>query len=144
MSELTRMIRTHYDGNESGDLDLALSVYDADVEVVTPSGPMRGVAALRAFGEAFQTAVPNSRHEILHSYETGDTIIIEGIYSGTQTGALVGPDGTLPPTGRDFALPYVDVLTARDGKFVTHHIYWDNVTFMTQLGLMPTPQAAAV
>ena len=144
MSELEQMLRIHYDGNESGDLDLALSMYDADVDIVTPAGPMRGVEAFRALGEAFKAAVPDARHEVLQSFEAGDTIIVEGVYSGTQTGPLATPNGIIPPSGRAFSLPYVDILTARDGKFVSHRIYWDNVAFLTPLGVMPAPQEAAV
>jgi len=57
------------------------------------------------------------------------------VYSGTHTGPLVGPGGTIPATGRAFSFPFCDVLRAREGKFVSHHIYWDNVTFLAQLGL---------
>jgi hypothetical protein len=36
----------------------------------------------------------------------------------------------------------VDIFQARDGKFVSHRIYWDNATFLAQLGLMPEPAPA--
>ena len=45
-------------------------------------------------------------------------------------------------TGRSFSLPYVDIFQARDGKFVSHRIYWDSITLLTQLGVMPAPAAA--
>jgi ketosteroid isomerase-like protein len=138
MSQLERMLNVHYAGINSGDLDAALSVFDPDCEIVTPNGPMTGVAAQRALGEAFQVAAPDNQLKPLRTFEAGDTIIVEGIYSGTHTGPLAGPGGTIPATGRAFSFPYVDVLQARDGKFVAHRIYWDNVTFLAQLGLMPT------
>jgi len=31
----------------------------------------------------------------------------------------------------------VDIFRVRDGKFVSHHIYFDQMTFLAQLGLMP-------
>ena len=139
MSELEQMVKVHYAGINVGDLDAALSVFDPDCEIVTPNGTMRGVAAQRALGEAFRTAAPDNRIDATHTFEAGDTIIVEGIYSGTHTGPLVGPDGEIPATGRSFSFPYCDVLQARDGKFVSHHIYWDNVTFLAQLGVLPTP-----
>jgi steroid delta-isomerase-like uncharacterized protein len=142
MSELAKMVRTHYDGVESGDLDLATSVFDQDVESVTPNGPMHGLAEFRAFGEVFKKAVPDARLEIVRCYETEHTIIVEGMYTGTQTGPLESPSGTIPASGRSFSFPYVDVLTERDGKFISHRIYWDNVSFLTQLGLMPAPETA--
>jgi hypothetical protein len=34
------------------------------------------------------------------------------------------------------------VYVVQDGRFTEHRGYWDNVTFMTQLGLMPEPASA--
>jgi steroid delta-isomerase-like uncharacterized protein len=138
MSQLEQMLNVHYAGVNSGDLDAAMSVFDPDCETVTPNGPMTGVAAQRAFAEAFRVAAPDNQLKPLRTFESGDTVIVEGVYSGTHTGPLAGPGGTIPATGRAFSFPYVDVLQARDGKFVSHRIYWDNVTFLAQLGLMPT------
>ena len=56
---------------------------------------------------------------------------------------LAAPDGShIPATGRPFSFPYVDILRARGDEFVEHRLYWDNVTFMTQLGLMPATAQA--
>ena len=134
MSDLRELVRTHYEGVNSGDLDKALSVFDSECEIVTPQGPMRGAAAQRALGEAFQAAVPDNRLEALRMFEDGDTVIVEGVYSGTHTGDLVGPGGTVPASGRSFSLPYVDLFQVRDGRIVSHRIYWDNASLMAQLG----------
>jgi len=142
MSQLEQMINTHYAGINAGDLDAAMTVFDPDCETVTPYGPLHGADAHRALGEAFRTAAPDNRIKAVRTYETGDTIIVEGVYSGTHTGPLVGPGGTIPATGRAFSFTFCDVLQVRDGKFVSHRIYWDNVTFLAQLGLMPTASAA--
>ena len=137
MSQLESLLKTHYAGVNAGDLDTALSVFDPDCETVTPDGPLKGADAFRAMGEAFRTAAPDNRIEAVRTFETGDTIIVEGVYSGTHTGPLASPAGPIPATGRAFSFPFCDVLRARDGKFVSHHIYWDNVTFLAQLGLLP-------
>lgn len=91
---------------------------------------------------AYLTAFPDGRFDVRHSHEAGDTIIVEGVYRGTQTGPLEGPGGTIPPTGRELAVPYCDVLRVRDGKLVEHRVYWDQATFMAQLGLAPEQQPA--
>jgi steroid delta-isomerase-like uncharacterized protein len=137
MSQLENLLNTHYAALNAGDLDTAVSVFDADCETVTPDGPLKGAAAFRAMGEAFRTAAPDNRIEAVRTFETGDTIIVEGVYSGTHTGPLASPAGSIPATGRAFSFPFCDVLRAQDGKFVSHHIYWDNVTFLAQLGLLP-------
>ena len=48
MSELEQLLRTHYDGMESGDGDLAVSVFADDVVTITPAGELHTAAAFRA------------------------------------------------------------------------------------------------
>jgi hypothetical protein len=43
-------------------------------------------------------------------------------------------------TGTD--LPYADIFRVRDGKVYYHAVYFDQMTMMMQLGLMPQPTAA--
>lgn len=137
MSDLLSMVQAHYDALNHGDLDEAARYFADDVETITPGGTLQGLAAFRAMGAAFLTAVPDMHHDIVRSFEDGDTIVVEGVYSGTQTGPLETPQGTLPPSGRSFAFPYVDVMQATDGRCVSHRVYWDNLTFLAQLGALP-------
>ena len=137
MGDIQSIVRTHYDAFNDSDLDEAISVMDADCELVTPLGAARGAAQHRAFLEGYFAAFPDSRVEALRTFEAGDTIIVEGVYSGTQTGDLVGPGGTVPASGRRVSIPYADFFHVRDGMVVSHHIYWDNTGFMAQLGVMP-------
>jgi len=73
MSQLEQMLDIHYAGINSGDLDAALSVFAEDCEIVTPNGPMAGVAAQRALGEAFRNAAPDNRLTPLRTFVSGDT-----------------------------------------------------------------------
>ena len=142
MSELQRLVRIHDEGVNSGDLDTAGSVFAEDCENTSPYGTLKGIDAFRQMGEAFRAAAPDNRLEALHTWEAGDTVIVEGVYTGTHTGALAGPGGVIPATGRSFSLPYVDIFQGRDGKLVSHRIYWDNATFLAQLGIMPAAAGA--
>ena len=136
MSELSDLIQIHYDGINNNDLDKAMSVFSDDVETSTPMGSTVGIEPFRAFGEAFAVAAPDGNLTATRIIESGNTIVVEGTFSGTQTGELAGPGMTVPPTGKSFSFTFADILEARDGKFVTHHIYFDNAGFMAQLGLM--------
>ena len=137
MSDLLNMVRGHYDALNRGDIEAAAAYFADDVETITPGGTLKGLAAFREMGEAFLTAVPDMHHDIVRTFEDGDTIIVEGVYSGTQTGPLESPQGTIPASGNTFAFPYVDFMQARDGKCVSHRVYWDNVTFLAQIGAIP-------
>jgi ketosteroid isomerase-like protein/mannose-6-phosphate isomerase-like protein (cupin superfamily) len=141
ISALPDLVHTLYRGMESDDIDLVMSVFAPDVEVTVPGGSLKGTGEVRGLLGAFLTAVPDNRLTVSRAVQQGETIVIEATYSGTHTGPLAGPDGSLPPTGLTFAFPYVDILTAREDKIVTRNIYWDNMTFLSQLGALPAAAA---
>jgi steroid delta-isomerase-like uncharacterized protein len=133
MSDLLSLVHATYAALNAGDFDAVRPYFADDVETMSPGGTLHSLEEWRAMGDAFLTAVPDMHHEIVRTFEDADTIVVEGIYSGTQTGPLVGPTGTLPPSGKAFAFPYVDIFHTTEGKVTTHHIYWDNLGFMAQL-----------
>lgn len=137
MSTLLDKALDHYAGVMRGDLDAAAAHFADDVETMTPQGTLKGIDNWRAMGRAFTTAAPDQRMEVIRSFELEDTVIVEGVYSGTHTGPLETPDGTVRASGNAFAFPFADFLTFENDKCVEHHIYWDNVTFLAQLGILP-------
>lgn len=144
MSDLTDMRDLHYEGVTSGDIDKAASMLADDVENILPGSPpgaANGLEGFRAFAKPFAVGFPDSAMENMTTIEAGDTIITEGVFTGTNTGPLETPMGTIPATGKKIALPFADIFVARDGKFVKHHLYFDQAAFMAQLGLVPEPAA---
>jgi steroid delta-isomerase-like uncharacterized protein len=135
MSQHRAFLDTVYQSFNKGDYDAVEPYFAADVETRSPGGTMKTRDEWRAMGAAFFAAVPDMKHEVVSYHEDGDTIVVEGIYSGTQTGPLITEAGTLPPSGNAFAFPYVDIFELRDGICVSHRIYWDNLGFMAQLGV---------
>jgi steroid delta-isomerase-like uncharacterized protein len=141
MGQLRNLVETHYRGVSEGDLDLAGSVFTPDVVTIDPgAGRMEGLEAFRAYGETFLRGFPDGRLRAERFVaETGEAIVVEGVFSGTHTGPLAGPDGEIPATGRRLELPFVDVFDARDGLLCEHHIYYDQMLMLGQLGLIPAP-----
>lgn len=65
---------------------------------------------------------------------------------GCHTGVWRTPDGDIPPTGSTVALPYVSIVTWRDGLIVEQRMSYDRLDLLRQLGLVPgasTPQSGA-
>ena len=61
----------------------------------------------------------------------------------TVTGTHDGPLGPFPATGRRFALPLCELWRFdADGRVVGGDLYYDQVSLLTQLGLMPQPSSA--
>ncbi|HYX83638.1 MAG TPA: ester cyclase [Gaiellales bacterium] len=141
MPGLRELVETHYSGFSRGDLDLATSIFSEDVVTIDPvAGRMDGLAAFRAYGEAFRHGFPDGRLTLERVVaETDDVIVVEGVFTGTHTGTLAGAAGEIPATGRSLRLPFCDIFQARDGRLVEHHVYYDQMAMLTQLGLVPTP-----
>jgi predicted ester cyclase len=58
-------------------------------------------------------------------------------YVSTMRGVQTGPVGDLPMTGKSFTLVNVIIQRLEHGKIVETWVSWDNVAFLSQLGLMP-------
>ena len=70
-------------------------------------------------------------------FGSGDWTCVTGFITGTFSKPMpVGKGKTIPPTGKSFKLPMCTVGHWKDGKMIAENLYWDNQTFMKQIGLM--------
>lgn len=75
--------------------------------------------------------------KITNAFASGDTATVEVTWDGTQTGPLVGPAGTIPPSGKRQKTRATQVLTLNDGKVKEAHHYFDMLSLLQQIGAMP-------
>jgi steroid delta-isomerase-like uncharacterized protein len=110
-----------------------------DPEFVNLSSPP-GVPSDREGGKmylwGFLNAFPDSRFTIDDMIAEGDRVVTKKTFTGTHDGDFAG----IPATGRTVTLQYVDIMRVRDGRIVEHWLSMDQLSFMQQLGLIPTPQ----
>ena len=143
MGEALDLLREGLARNDANDIDGFVAMMAADVEWVTPDGPMHGRDAVREYVSVFRTAFPDGAHTIERAVESGSAVAVEGRWSGTHTGAFATPQGDVPPTGRTvtmtFALFVDGDLDAREATRCA--IYMDQLAMAAQLGLLPEPQA---
>jgi predicted ester cyclase len=65
----------------------------------------------------------------------GDWTAVTGVMTGTFTRPMPMPDGTsIAPTGKKFSLPMATFGHWKNGKMDHEWLYWDNATYMSQLG----------
>jgi len=69
----------------------------------------------------------------------GSTVVTEGHFVGTHTGTLRTPQGDIPPSGNNIKLRYATVQRVEGGLIASEHIYFDQLEFMTQLGVITAP-----
>lgn len=140
-----QITRTMYNLFEQQRFDEALEYVAGDAEVVPFYAPgliFRGKDGFRDFMASHKNALPDIRVQIDNQVATDTTVVNECTATGTHTGPLVSPAGEIPPTGRKVTLHFCEVWQLRDGKVVSLHNYQDSGDLLSQLGLMPEPQAA--
>jgi ketosteroid isomerase-like protein len=120
----------------AGDRSAVRELYADDAVAESPDvGRLVGRDAIADYLVGFSRAFPDLAFAIAAELEAGDTAVDEGYMIGTNTGALTTPDGELPATGRSIRVRSCDVLTVRGGLAVEHRFYYDQLEFLTQLGL---------
>jgi steroid delta-isomerase-like uncharacterized protein len=127
---------------DAGDVDGAVSLLSDDVEFVTPAGSMKGPEEVRPFVRGYVVAFPDGKFDMTAVFGSGNAVAMEGTYSGTNSGPLASPSGEVPATGKYASIPFVTVLETDGERITAHRVYWDQVGFMGQLGLMPAPPSA--
>ncbi len=113
-----------------------------DCDVLTPTGRLRGRAATTAYSKPLVSAFSDAHHRIDLVAASGDVAVVEGAWIATHTGPLVTPDGEVPPTGRSLNLPFAATMRASGDHVASMHVYFDQLAFLAQLGLVPQPQTA--
>lgn len=133
-------IRDHIDAMNRADLEAWLSHFAPDAVVRDPQhpDPIVGRDALRQNFQELHAAFSDVRvveHTIV---EDGATFAFQGAIRATHTGAIPGPDGELPPTGRTVEVPMAFFVEADDqGRVAREWRYYDLSGWMRQLGVSP-------
>lgn len=121
---------------ESDRIDEIASVVAPDCHIKMPGGVnMSGRAALLETLRAYRVAFPDLRHTVKGSVEAGDAIALELEITGTHTGPMQTPQGTVPATGRRVVWEACDHVRVADGLITSWHAYYDTVPFLKALGL---------
>lgn len=69
-------------------------------------------------------------------FGSGDWTAVIGELEGTFTEPMpIGGDNTIAPTGKRFKLRMATIGHWEDGKMVEEYLFWDNQSFMKQIGL---------
>jgi len=69
-------------------------------------------------------------------FGSGDWTAVIGIMEGTFSHPMpIGDGKTIPPTGKKFKLSMTTIGHWKDGKMTEEYLFWDNQTFMKQIGL---------
>jgi steroid delta-isomerase-like uncharacterized protein len=115
-----------------------LACYTEDCKITTPTLRGTGHDGVAAFWASTLGTMPDARVDVALLIADGQVVAEEATTRGTNTGPSSGPDGTeIPPTGRAVTIPFTAVHTVRDGRIASSRFYWDTMSILGQLGLLP-------
>jgi steroid delta-isomerase-like uncharacterized protein len=138
---LARSLTDLYNSHQSDPkwLEKSMSAFAADSQHIdVPLGiTLPGSEGYKQSGQFFAEAFPDSTIEVTNVFATEDRFVLEYTGQGTNTGPLHLPTGDIPATGRWAELRLCDVAQIRNEKIVKYHSYYDTMTMLQQLGLVP-------
>jgi steroid delta-isomerase-like uncharacterized protein len=92
-----------------------------------------GIDSAKAFYSNFLTGFSNIQFSIKDVFGQGEKLVKHWNFKGTHTGDFFG----IPATGKAVDLDGSTIVLMRDGKIAEEQDFYDNMDFMTQLGLVP-------
>jgi hypothetical protein len=76
------------------------------------------------------------QHPIRFGDANGEWTCVTGVFEGTFTKPMpIGGGKTIAPTGKAFKMPMCTVGHWKDGVMIEESLFWDNQTYMNQIGL---------
>lgn len=104
---------------------------------------IQGADAIVEANQGWRTAFPDAKGTITNTLSSGDTAVVEILWEGTHTGPLQTPTGdTIAATGRTVKIPAVQIVKVSGDRVVETRHYFDLMTLMAQLGVVPAGTTA--
>lgn len=138
MGEARQVVDRFYACFAASDWVGARECYADDCLTVVPGGGQLDNDAHMQMGVAFKAALADGRMEVVRAVENGNEVFVGGTFTGTHTGDMVTPQGTIPASGNVLALPFADYFRVENGKIVEHNVVFDQLTFGAQLAGAPS------
>jgi predicted ester cyclase len=125
------------------DIEACLANQQPDVELVLPGGvTLHGRDQLRQYMESQWIAFPDGALSFGEQVLGKDLAATELGFTGTHTGPMTTPQGSIAPTGRRVSVRFASILQIKEGLVASEHIYLDQLEMLTQLGLTPAAPSA--
>ena len=123
-----------------GNMDLLDHVLADTFTYHDPANP--GVTSrddYKQFVTALRTTFPDIHFTIEDEAADGEQLAVRWTMRGTHRGDLVMPEGPIPPTGKQVQVSGITLIRFTGGKVAEEWQNADNLGFLQQLGVIPTP-----
>ncbi len=137
--DLIKLARENIEAYNTGDWQRLKAPLASDVvyDEVGSQRRMQGADQLVEAYQGWKRALPDGKGTIKNAFASGNSVAIEVTWTGTQSGPLEGPGGTIPPSGKSMSLPGAQLITFQGDKIKELHQYFDLMTLLQQIGAAP-------
>ena len=114
-------------------IDLVTSEnFHEDVTVVTSNGDVTGLENFKGYYANYLNGFSDGEFTIIHIFSQGDMLVKQWHFKGTHDGDFFG----IPATNKQLDLTGTTIVKMKDGKVLQEQDFFDNYTFLSQLGLL--------
>jgi len=106
--------------------------FDEQVTVVTAEGNITGIEAFRDYYNNYLTGFSDAEFKFIDIIGQGDRLVKHWNFKGTHDGEMFG----IPPTNNKVDISGTTVVLMKDGKVLQEQDFFDNYSFLMQLGLL--------
>jgi predicted ester cyclase len=106
--------------------------FDSQATVVTAQGDVEGIDAFRAYYNNYLTGFSDAQFKFIDTFGQGDKIVKHWNFKGTHDGELFG----IPATNNKVDISGTTLVWMKDGKVLKEQDFFDNHSFLSQLGLL--------
>ena len=132
MADVSSLHHEMYDCVLRRDFAGLRALYHPDYVYISGDGTKGGIDEGVAVAETYTGAFPDLSFTIRSEFSSGTKSVIEIIATGTHTAELDG----IPATGKKVEVLVCNVVEERDGLIVEEREYFDNYSFLQQLGVI--------
>ncbi len=145
MTDAVALLKENIQAFNDGDFFQLAATYADDVVYVEAATQRRteGKEATIELFKAWKASFEDAEGTITNIFGSGDQAVAEVTWTGTQTGDMEGSSGTIPATGKKIDITSSIIVTASDDVITVENQYFDLMTMLTQLGVVPVEEQAA-
>lgn len=114
--------------------------FTKDVTFIMQPENLVGIEAVKEYYSNYITGFSNKEFTIIDVFGQGDKIIKHWKFKGTHTNTFFG----IPATGNVLELYGTTLVKMKDGKIAQEEDFFDNHTFLQQMGILSNPDNIGV
>jgi steroid delta-isomerase-like uncharacterized protein len=137
LENIAREIVDAFNANDWASVKEAMAP-DAVYNELGTQRTIRGPDQIAEAWQGWKQAFPDVRGTVKSMVASGNSVAVEVQYDGIHTGPLMTPNGVIPPTGKPQSTRCAWVIDFEGDKVKESRMYFDMMTMMQQLGIMPS------